>query len=165
MPDGDTLELICEKDQLNAYATQVGFIGLFMGAYFGGTFAEKFGRKRTMIVALVGTAVGLIGQSLVPTGPSGYYCFLVARILAMAFNHMAYLSFCCYVTEIVGPEGRKITGMVPNFMYAFGQGCSTVAEFTRPFFLNTVTLSVGLFLVCHPYMKLHVSIGVIILAS
>ena len=120
VPDGDTLELICEKDQLNAYATQVGFIGLFMGAYFGGTFAEKFGRKRTMIVALIGTAVAQVGQALVPTGPSGYYCFLVARILAMAFNHMAYLSFCCYVTEIVGPEGRKITGMVPNFMYAFG---------------------------------------------
>ena len=139
-----------------------------MGAYFGGTFAEKFGRKRTMIVALIGTAVAQIGQALVPTGPSGYYCFLVARILAMAFNHMSYLSFCCYVTEIVGPEGRKITGMVPNFMYAFGQGCSTVA-YVHTALLNTVLIllvqRLHFAILCHLFAKLHVSIGIIILAS
>ena len=66
-----------------------------------------------MIFSVALCALSLIGQSLVPRENynAGYWMFIVMRILVNAFNHMAYLSLCCYVTEVVGPNGRKITGM------------------------------------------------------
>ena len=60
--------------------------------------ADKFGRKKTMIVSLALIAISLYAQAFIP----GYVSFLVFRVAVMAFNHMAYLSYCCYVCEIVG---------------------------------------------------------------
>ena len=90
--------LICDQARLSDTATSISFIGFFLGAFFGGMLADKFGRKKTMIVSLALTAISLYAQAFIP----GYAAFLVFRVAVMAFNHMAYLSYCCYVCEIVG---------------------------------------------------------------
>ena len=90
--------LICDQTRLSDTATSISFIGFFLGAFFGGMLADKFGRKKTMIVSLALTAISLYAQAFIP----GYVSFLVFRVAVMAFNHMAYLSYCCYVCEIVG---------------------------------------------------------------
>ena len=38
----------------------------------------------------------------------------------MVFQHMAFIAYCCFVCEIVGPDGRKIMGMMPHLLYALG---------------------------------------------
>lgn len=37
--------LICDRAQLNSYAIQISFVGIFIGAFLGGWTADKFGRK------------------------------------------------------------------------------------------------------------------------
>ena len=54
--------LICDRSELNDYGTMVSFIGLFLGAFFGGMAADKFGRKTTMIWSTGATAVALLEQ-------------------------------------------------------------------------------------------------------
>ena len=91
----DSFKANCSPPPVNAPPS---FIGFFLGAFFGGMLADKFGRKKTMIVSLALTAISLYAQAFIP----GYAAFLVFRVAVMAFNHMAYLSYCCYVCEIVG---------------------------------------------------------------
>ena len=37
--------LICDRANLNSYAIQISFVGIFIGAFVGGWTADKFGRK------------------------------------------------------------------------------------------------------------------------
>ena len=69
-----------------------------------------------MVLSMLATSISLLLQGLLPS----YYLFLIFRCLVMAFQHMAFIAYCCFVCEIVGPKGRKIMGMMPHILYALG---------------------------------------------
>lgn len=69
-----------------------------------------------MVLSMLATTISLLLQGLLPT----YALFLVCRCLVMAFQHMAFIAYCCFVCEIVGPKGRKVMGMMPHILYALG---------------------------------------------
>ncbi|CBY18007.1 unnamed protein product [Oikopleura dioica] len=102
--------------QLNGLATSLSFIGLFIGAGTGGYMSDKYGRKTTIMVGIFLNGVGFLCQALVPS----YAAFVFFRILVQGANQAAYLTFTVYCCEIVGPEGRAYTGMIPNFTFAIG---------------------------------------------
>lgn len=69
-----------------------------------------------MVLSMLATSISLILQGLLPS----YAMFVLFRCLVMVFQHMAFIAYCCFVCEIVGPDGRKIMGMMPHLLYAFG---------------------------------------------
>lgn len=112
---------------LNALATSLSFIGLFLGSYLAG-FSDKFGRKKVIILA-----IGLSGffeclQAAIP----GYWPFVIIRILVQTANQTAYITYNVYACEVVGPKGRAYTGMVPNFTFAYGYMIMSVFSYYIP---------------------------------
>ena len=51
---------------------------------------------------------------------SAIFCLILWLSLNKAANQAAYLTYVCYACEVVGPKGRKTTGMIPNFTFTAG---------------------------------------------
>ena len=76
---------------LNALATSLSFVGLFIGSYLAG-FSDKYGRKRVIVIATGCSGAFQLLQGLLPTYP----VFIVVRILVQAANQVAYITYNVY---------------------------------------------------------------------
>ena len=76
---------------LNALATSLSFVGLFIGSYLAG-FSDKYGRKRVIVIAAGCSGAFQLLQGVLPTYP----VFLVVRILVQAANQAAYITYNVY---------------------------------------------------------------------
>lgn len=121
-------KLSCGDGMKNSLATSLSFIGLFVGAGLAGFCSDKFGRKITITISVFFNALFWLLQAYVP----GYTAFVVIRILVQAANQAAYLTYVCYSCEVVGPNGRKTTGMIPNFTFTLGYVFDSLLSYLLP---------------------------------
>ena len=80
--------------------------GLFLGALIGGAFAERFGRKKSIIVGMSANIVSYVLIAFMPN----LYGYMAMRLLIMTTGHAAWIAYCAYVMEIVGPSYRSVAG-------------------------------------------------------
>ena len=98
--------LICDRKIVNKLLTSIGMAGLFLGALFGGAFAERFGRRMGIIVGMSANIVSYVLIAFMPNE----YGYMVMRLFIMTTGHAAWIAYCAYVMEIVGPTYRAVAG-------------------------------------------------------
>lgn len=108
--------LICSKAIWASNAKMIFFAGVFVGALLLGTLSDKIGRKKTLILSVL----GLLASSLAVAWADNFYLFCVLRFI---------VGFCCAGTfmsafvlgmEIVGPSKRLWAGIVIEYFFALG---------------------------------------------
>ena len=75
-------------------------VGMLIGAALAGTFADKFGRKKSIYMWVLVASVSLICHSFVMSLTLN----TIFRTLEMMIAHMAWIPHISYCVEIVGPK-------------------------------------------------------------
>lgn len=131
--------LICGKAIWASNAKMVFFAGVFVGALLLGALSDKIGRKKTLILSVL----GLLASSLAVAWADNFYLFCVLRFI---------VGFCCAGTfmsafvlgmEIVGPSKRLWAGIVIEYFFALGLVLlCLVGYLVREWKYNEIVLSV-----------------------
>lgn len=124
-----------------SYTLSAAFTGLV-----GAAFLDRFDRKRALLVALVGLALGTLAGGLAVDLPT----LVAARVVAGAFGGPATSLAFSIVADTVGPElrGRAMGIVMGAFSFAsivgvpFGLWCAEQSTFRAPFFVVTALASV-----------------------
>ncbi|XP_052712009.1 organic cation transporter protein-like [Crassostrea angulata] len=131
--------LICGKAIWASNAKMIFFAGVFVGALLLGALSDKIGRKKTLILSVL----GLLASSLAVAWAENFYLFCVLRFI---------VGFCCAGTfmsafvlgmEIVGPSKRLWAGVVIEYFFALGLVLlCLVGYLVREWKYNEIVLSV-----------------------
>ncbi|XP_034335330.2 organic cation transporter protein [Magallana gigas] len=131
--------LICGKAIWASNAKMIFFAGVFVGALLLGALSDKIGRKKTLILSVL----GLLASSLAVAWADNFYLFCVLRFI---------VGFCCAGTfmsafvlgmEIVGPSKRLWAGVVIEYFFALGLVLlCLVGYLVREWKYNEIVLSV-----------------------
>lgn len=118
-------QLVCEHEWLVALAETVYMAGIMAGAMIFGNIADQYGRKHTLIVALM---LGVTVSFPLPFIPN-YALFLVFKFLvAMSFAG-AYQTIIILVMELVGKSKRVLCMVLIAVSFALGEILLGVAAY------------------------------------
>lgn len=93
------------------------FAGIATGSGLFGVLADKYGRKKVFIIAILFMSITGIGQAL----SNNYITFLIFAFLnALGTSGVFPLSFIIGV-ESVGKHKREMSGIVLDYFYAIGE--------------------------------------------
>ena len=93
-------DLVCSRKSISATLSTFGMVGMLIGAALAGTFADKFGRKKSIYIWVLAASVSLICHSFV----TNLTLNTIFRTLEMAIAHMVWIPHISYCVEIVGPK-------------------------------------------------------------
>ncbi|CAH1781636.1 unnamed protein product [Owenia fusiformis] len=96
-------DLVCDRKWLYTLAASAFMAGLFCGAFFSGTLADRFGRQRTFSIMLILHLLSTLGAALVPN----YVAFLVLRGLVGLSALGTYQTLWAYILEVIPKEARS----------------------------------------------------------
>lgn len=109
-------DLVCDKDYLNELSTTIYMVGNLLGATFLTPFGDKYGRKKTILVLLVGQAAVAIAVSFSNT----YILFTVLRFLVGMLNMPIALTVYVMVTELFPSNYRSHPSVAVNCSFSVG---------------------------------------------
>nr|KAG5711002.1 hypothetical protein BaRGS_013736 [Batillaria attramentaria] len=110
------LDLVCEDTEKVARANSVLMGGLLGGSLILGALSDIIGRKKVMMIGLLGQFAVTIATAFV----SSYEAFVALRFLATFFGMGFFLAAFVAGMELVGPEQRTIAGIVIELFWATG---------------------------------------------
>ncbi|XP_067675030.1 organic cation transporter protein-like isoform X2 [Haliotis asinina] len=131
--------MVCGTRGLLSLAESIQFAGLLFGSLVFGIISDLYGRKTSVLVAVVlhlGTGIGI---ALAPN----YLVFVIIRFFNGAASITLFISPFVYVMEIVGPSKRTYAGVIIQFFWCFGiflVGC--LAYFIRDWHHLQLTITV-----------------------
>ena len=102
---GTEFQMVCDNSWQNGLISASTFIGFAIGSIFGGSFADKYGRKFTMMFFSVLLGIVMIIHGLVPGNIWTFACF---RMVESLFVYAAWISILTWTAEIFGPSKRHI---------------------------------------------------------
>jgi MFS family permease len=114
------------RQQLGVPLTQVGLLlsvnslAGFVGTSFAGPAADRFGRKRVMVLSLAAGALGMLAMSRA----DNYASWIAIMAFAGAFNPLYRVGADAMVADLVGPAERPgayaLLRMIANLGVAIG---------------------------------------------
>ncbi|XP_039248686.2 organic cation transporter protein-like [Styela clava] len=110
------MDLVCEKIIYSYVSTSLYMVGLLLGSFIFGNFADRYGRKPSIIITCIGSAIGLILAALSHV----YWLYTFSRVFNAVFGYGLYMINFVLVVELVGPEWRTLVGIGYQFFYAIG---------------------------------------------
>merc|ERR1719376_184179 len=139
--------LVCDRRMYSTTATSFYFIGLWLGAVFFGFIADRYGRRKTILITTIGTIFSGCGVAFSPN----FALFVLFRLLTGAFSHGGLLVVFVYVVEITGPM-RSVTGIQLHAVFGISYLINSFASYNlrhwRSFYLAISLTPV-------PYLFLH----------
>ncbi|XP_017863988.1 PREDICTED: solute carrier family 22 member 7-like [Drosophila arizonae] len=102
--------------QLSMVGT-VSFIAHIVGMPMGGYFSDRYGRKATLVVAGVLSAITGLARS----HTVGYYSFLLLEFLSMFVGSPLFYIALLLAVELVGCKQRVLFGMIISLTYAVAE--------------------------------------------
>jgi len=99
-------DLVCDRSYLNTNIKSIGLFGLLFGAFIFGYSADRFGRKKTLLIASIGTILFSLGVAFSPNITS----FAIFRFLSALCIHASVPIGLVYGIEFVGPIYRPWIG-------------------------------------------------------
>lgn len=98
------------------FVVSIALIGSAIGAWFAGSLADRFGRKKVMLVAAGLFLVAAIGQAF----PLGVYDLCLWRFIGGAGIGVASVMAPMYIAEIAPPQIRGRMGSLQQFAIVIG---------------------------------------------
>ena len=95
-------DLVCSRKSISATMKAFGMGGMFIGAALAGTFADKFGRKKSIYIWVPVLSVTLLCHAFV----TNLTLNIIIRTVEMIIAHMAWIPHISYCVEIVGPKEK-----------------------------------------------------------
>lgn len=120
--------LFCGQDELNALLTSMGMVGLFIGAFIAGLYADKFGRKNAIMVFTILEVACQVAHSFMPN----VWGFMAFRVLSQLTNHVTWIAYISYSVEILGPSKRSLAGAMTHVFYSFGYMATSLVGYLLP---------------------------------
>ncbi|KAB0802118.1 hypothetical protein PPYR_04304 [Photinus pyralis] len=109
--------LVCNKSQLPHVSQTLVLLGVFIGNLVFGMIADKFGRRKPLIAAVVIQSVGSIAAAFVPW----FWIFSICRfIAALGTGGMIVTSFVLLI-EIIGSKWRTHIAILFQIPFDLGQ--------------------------------------------
>jgi len=99
--------LVCDRNWLSKATMSSLMLGFLLGALVLGDLADRIGRKRNLVL----TMVGVILANLVSASTADYSVYLFSRFLVGFFISGNILSVVVLTSELVGPAYRGIYGL------------------------------------------------------
>ncbi|ETE64377.1 Solute carrier family 22 member 1, partial [Ophiophagus hannah] len=90
--------------------------GFLVGSIFAGYLADRFGRKVSLLISVLVTAISGV---LVAFSPS-YLWSVIFRFIQGLFSKGSWMAGYSLLTEIVGPSYRRTVAILYQLAYAFG---------------------------------------------
>ncbi|CAH1402018.1 unnamed protein product [Nezara viridula] len=110
-------DLVCDKKWLGALSKSFFMLGVFIGSFTVGYFADKYGRKKAQCWTQTIQLIISIGIAFV----NNYYAYLVASFIYGMFGSAgSYIPAFVIAMELVGPSKRTSCGLVFTVMFATG---------------------------------------------
>ena len=97
-------DLVCSRKSISATLSSFGMVGIILGAGMAGTFADKFGRKRSIYIWVLAASVSLLCHSFA----TNLTLNIIFRTLEMTIAHLAWIPHISYCIEIVGPKEKLL---------------------------------------------------------
>lgn len=94
----------------------ISLIGNFFGSLLAGYFADKIGRKLTMIYGIIVGIIGLLFASLAPS----ISIFYIGRIIFGFSIGLIFVAAPMYITEVAPASKRGRAGSIRQLLLAFG---------------------------------------------
>jgi len=139
--------LVCNRRIYSTTATSFYFIGLWLGAIVFGYIADRYGRRKTILITAIGTILCGCGVSL----SHNFATFVLLRLLTGAFSHGGLLIVFVYVVEITGPM-RSVTGIQLHSVFGISYLINSFASYN---FRNWRSFYLAISLTPLPYLLLH----------
>eukprot|EP00096_Caligus_rogercresseyi_P010966 TRINITY_DN4168_c0_g1_i1.p1 TRINITY_DN4168_c0_g1~~TRINITY_DN4168_c0_g1_i1.p1 ORF type:complete len:606 (-),score=82.03 TRINITY_DN4168_c0_g1_i1:387-2204(-) len=131
--------LVCSRLPLLSTVQGSYMGGVFVGCIFFGWASDKFGRRKSIIVASVIQVISTIATAF----SANYIIFIVLRFL-VAFS-ISGIFECGFVlvTEVCGPKYRTIFGILTQFPFGIGASIlPLIAYFIRDWFSLQLSISI-----------------------
>lgn len=113
--DGEYCEgIFCELANINS----LGLAGFFIGAMTFGQISDRFGRKKTFVFGMFGSALFSIGTAIV--AQYSIALFAVGRFLFLLFVHGSTIVTFVYGAEIIHPKWRTTLGIATMCGFQLG---------------------------------------------
>ncbi|GAB6023620.1 hypothetical protein CHUAL_008388 [Chamberlinius hualienensis] len=109
--------LVCDHDNLAALSQSIYMIGNMFGGLLAGMIADRYGRKKIVIIYLLLCLIFGVTSAFAQNFP----LYLVLRFFLGGFTQGSYLILFVMSVEFVGKSYRVITGMLVNVMFSIGE--------------------------------------------
>ncbi|XP_069946223.1 organic cation transporter protein-like [Cherax quadricarinatus] len=121
-------DLTCGKAWLRPLAGSIYMTGMSVGAFVVGNLADRFGRKKGILVSVL-----LLGTSGVISAVSpSYYMFLLMRFFTGAGGNGLHIVTFILTVEFIGSKWRTFCGIMIYISFALGEAMTGVlAVFIR----------------------------------
>ena len=143
---------------MKEFVVSAVLIGALIGAFMGGSLADRYGRRKMIIVAAIVFGVGAIGTSLTPD----VVILIIGRIIVGIAIGMASFIAPLYISEISPPKirGRLVTfnqlfitiGIVVSYLVDFGLSLVLLPVINWRFMLGLAFIPAVILLVAMIYM-------------
>ena len=122
-------ELVCSDSWKQTVIESTYFIGFFVGAGLGGYVSDNYGRRTTILIGGVATAIFNIAASFLSVK---WYLFMIFRFFIGISSNMAYVAAYVYCMEIIGPDYRSAMGIWVQACFAIGYGLLSPISYLWP---------------------------------
>ncbi|KAK8730586.1 hypothetical protein OTU49_008087, partial [Cherax quadricarinatus] len=121
-------DLTCEKDWLRPLAGSVYMTGMVVGAIVIGDLADRFGRKKGILVSVLLFGTGGVISAVSPN----YYMFLLMQFFTGAGGNGLQIATYILLVEFIGVKWRTFCGINIHIAVALGEAMTGVlAVFIR----------------------------------
>lgn len=104
-------DLVCENASVGAFATSAVYMGGIFGSLVSGLIADRYGRKKTIIVSIVITSVCAIGYTFV----HNIWQFIALNIINGAGIVGTYFTAIVFLNELAPPKYRSLFSNIGLF--------------------------------------------------
>ena len=111
------LDLVCNKEYKRRLLSTVMMIGLTVGSLIGGRLSDRFGRKSTMILAVLIIAPIVTFSGYAPN----YESYLILRFISCTCLPFIWISCNSLLLEIFGANYRNSVVIAKDFTFPTGQ--------------------------------------------
>ncbi|XP_025098000.1 organic cation transporter protein-like [Pomacea canaliculata] len=110
------LNIVCKDKFLLPLANTIYMSGFLGGSLILGTLADIIGRKKTLVVCVLGHIAVVFATAFV----RNYVAFVILRFFVAFFGIGKFLTSFVICMELVGPTHRTLAGIVIEIFWAVG---------------------------------------------